>query len=85
MFLITDSGETYIYGVTGYGSLGKFTRATFLENYKVEDVISYRCVPACIGGENIKTCGGSYNIITKDGKQYNYVVKMDGTKEEVTD
>ena len=84
LFLITDSGETYIYGVTG-GSSGKFIKATFLENYKVEDVISYHRVAACIGGENIKTCGGSYNIITKDGKQYNYVVKMDGTKEEVTD
>ena len=83
LLLITNDGDVLIYYYRSPGQDGDISKAPYLEEYQVEDIIDYSFVPGCThdGTPNFKTCGGYYHIITKDGKEYNYTVKTDGTLE----
>ena len=78
LLLVSEEGEVYIYYITANGDVKK---APFLDDYKVEDIISYYAAPNCTvsHGETVKTCGGEYNIIDKEGNQHHYVVNKDGS------
>ena len=82
LLLVAENGEVYIYHFNEYQN-EKITKAQFLENYKVEDIIGYYAIPGCaiddIEESNFKTCGGEYNILDKDGTTHHYIVNKDGT------
>lgn len=84
LLLVAENGEVYTYGVSGWAE-GKVEKAKFLDNYKVDDVVSYQVVGGCsipedpTAAANFKTCGGEYHIIDQDGNTQHYQVNTDGT------
>lgn len=79
LLVVAENGEVYTYDAFRNG---KIEKARFLDDYKVDDIVSYYVVGGCTAGPNVKTCGGEYHIIDKEGNHQHYVVKQDGTLEK---
>lgn len=76
LLVVAENGEVYTYDAFRNGEIKK---ANFLDDYKVDDIVSYYVIGACTSGPNVKTCGGEYHIIDQDGNHQHYVVNQDGT------
>ena len=79
LLVVAENGEVYTYDAFKSGEIKK---ARFLDDYKVDDIVSYFVLGACTSGPNVKTCGGEYHIIDQDGNHQHYVVNQDGTLDE---
>lgn len=83
LLVVAENGEVYTVNISEF-AFGKVSKTQFLDDYKVDDIISYYAVAGCVsdGSAEFKTCGGEYNIIDQDGNKHHYVVNTDGTLEK---